>query len=335
MLRRLIIITLACILLAACKAPEPTRFTAEFFDVFDTHTLVIAYARDEETFQQLYLEPIRRRLLELHRLYDIYNAYEGLNNLHTINAQAGIAPVAVHRDLIDLLLLAHEAHDATRGAVNVALGPVLRLWHKARENNALPDFAALEQAALYTDIQNMFIDEANNTVFLTQTGMSLDVGAVAKAHALRLALEAVDGGVLINAGGNIAVKGTPAGRGYWRVGVRDPKGGATDRIDILRIYGATVNCSGAYERYHTVDGRRYGHIIDPWTLMPAEGFLQVTVVHENAGWADLLSTALFILPYEEGAQIADDLGLTVLWVLPDSSWRYAGNYDALSIALNP
>jgi thiamine biosynthesis lipoprotein len=284
----------------------------------------------------------------LSRLYDIYNAYEGVNNLYTINEAAGLAPVAADREILDMLLFAREGYYMTDGAVNVALGPVLRVWHGYRERSlyadaALPSEEELRVAAALCDMNDVIIDEGNGTVFLKKAGMSLDVGAVAKSYAARLALDDARAAgmtsALISAGGNIIAVGKPldGARARWGVGIQDPDlatGNIANVADAVYITDTTVSCSGAYERYYMVDGRRYGHIIDPATLMPAERHKQVAVIHADAGLADVLSTALFILPYEEGALLAEKAGAEALWVGQDGEWRYTEGYAAVSRELS-
>jgi thiamine biosynthesis lipoprotein len=351
-MNRFVCLTLAAILCAALLgscAPEPRvqRVQAAVADLFDTVTVVVGYAGSQAEFDG-YMKIIRERLETLHRLYDIYHEYEGLNNLYTVNANAGIAPVEVSRDIIDLLLLAREGHELSGGAANAALGSVLRIWHACRaaaledpENTALPLMDELLEAAQNTDINDLVIDGDAGTVFLRKPGMSLDVGSVAKAYAAQqAALAAAEAGMrslLINAGGNVVAHGPPLGgtRDHWNVGVQDPARPDTDdTIDIARFTDLTLSTSGGYQRFYTVDGQAYHHIIDPASLMPAARFKQVSVLHENAGLADLLSTALFILPYEDGAALAARCNAEALWIDTEGGWKYTEGYAALSGTLN-
>jgi thiamine biosynthesis lipoprotein len=325
------------ILLSGC-AERYGKYSAEFYGLFGTDTVFIAYAKTQDEFDR-YAQAVRARMDESHRLYDIYHEYEGISNLAVVNRNAGTAPLAVSRDIVDLLLLARKGYELSGGAVNVALGPVLSLWHEARETGtALPPPEALREAAQYTDIVNLVIDEANDTVFLSVPGMSLDVGAVAKAYAAGLAMQdAQDAGLrsgLLSAGGNVTAVGRPSdGRARWSVGIQDPDIGADGGqtlADTVYLTGATVSCSGGCQRYYEVDGRRYHHIIDPETLMPADRYKQVTVIHTDPGLADLLSTALFILPYADGAALAERCGAEALWIGADGVWEATEGYKAVS-----
>jgi thiamine biosynthesis lipoprotein len=333
---------LLLLLLAGCatrQGPRYQRFEVSFTDLFDTVTVVIGYAENREEFDR-YTNTIYARLKELHRLYDIYNEYGGVNNLRTVNNNAGIAPVAVDPDIIGMLLLARQWHGYSGGAVNVALGPVLRIWHEYRaDGTELPPVEKLRKAAELTDIDDVVIDQAAGTVFLKKPGMSLDVGSVAKSYAAGLAVKAAEEAgmrsALVSAGGNIVPLGLPLDdtRESWSVGIQDPDKalkGEQGLADTVSLTGGVVSCSGGYQRFYTVDGVSYHHIIDPATLMPAERYKQVVVIHPDAGAADLLSTALFILPYEEGAALVKEHGAEAFWMGLDGVRRATEGYDRMS-----
>ena len=107
-----------------------TRYKASFFDVFDTVTDIVAYSSDEDTFNEQ-ISAIKEKLKYYHKLFDIYNDYEGINNIKTINDNAGIAPVTVERDIIELLLLSKKMYTQTNGQMNVAMGSVLKICSHA------------------------------------------------------------------------------------------------------------------------------------------------------------------------------------------------------------
>ena len=158
-MKRLIAALLCLVALCGCasRTPQTKQYTATFLSLFDTVTTVVGRADSEEAFQAM-VEPLRRELEEYHRLFDIYNSYEGIHNLKTVNDQAGIAPVVVQEAVLDLLEDCKRYAAATGGLFNPAMGSVLRLWHEAREdglddpaNAYLPDWEALQQAALHMD----------------------------------------------------------------------------------------------------------------------------------------------------------------------------------------
>ncbi len=342
MLKKCLLIVLAALAipaLAGCTLPRGTGYKSysdSFFDTFNTLVQFSAYTESEEEFR-LYFDHVHSRLQELHRYYDIYNTYDGINNLKTINDQAGVAPVKVDREIIDLLLFAREWSDRTAGSTNIALGPVLKIWHRYREEGLydpasakLPRMEELREAFRFTDLDQVMVDPDANTVFLPDPRMSLDVGAVAKGYAVELVADEIRAmgleSAVISAGGNVSLIGKPLDgkRGLWGVGIQSPDksiAGSNDNLlDVLFLSDAAVVSSGDYQRFYVVDDQVIHHIIDPVTLMPAVYYRAVTVVAEDSGVADFLSTELFLLPPAQSLQLASGLnGVEALWVMPDGS----------------
>ncbi|HEY4390975.1 MAG TPA: FAD:protein FMN transferase [Paenibacillus sp.] len=336
-------IILAVVLLTGCTAKADqlnvvySKYSDSFFDAFDTMTQVVAYTESEEQFQQ-YFEQIHERFLELHQLYDIYNNYEGLNNVKTINDQAGVEPVKVSKEIIDLIQFSKEWYDKI-GETNIAMGSVLELWHDYREAGIanpdqakLPPMEKLKEAAEHIDFSKVIIDEANSTVYLEDSKMTLDVGAVAKGFATELVAKEMKAqgmnSFMISAGGNIRSVGRPLDgvRQRWGVGIQNPNKFIAieedNLLDTVFIHDSSVVSSGDYQRYYTVDGVKYHHLIDPKTLMPGDYYRAVTVITEDSGLADFLSTVVFLLPYEQSAALVKKLdGVEALWVMPDGTVR--------------
>ncbi len=338
-MKRIICLLLASVLLfSGCSgAAEPAvnRYTATFLTLFDTVTTIVGFADSEEDFSAVAQE-IHDELLVYHQLFDIYNDYDGVNNLKTVNDNAGIAPVKVDQKIIDLLLDCKAYYEATGGKVNVALGSVLQLWHEARNdgisdpvNACLPDEAALRAAVLHTDITDVVIDKAAGTVYLSDPDMRLDVGAIAKGWALQCVVENAPKGLLISVGGNVCATGPKDENGTpWVVGVQDPNGGDS-YLHTLNIAGGSVVTSGDYQRAYVVDGKLYHHIIDPETCYPSIYWRSVTIVCPDSGLADALSTALFVLPLEVGQQLLEQFEAEAMWVDQEGAIFYSSGFKDL------
>lgn len=315
--------------------PEKKQYTATFLELFDTVTTIVGRAENQEEFQQV-SQSIHDDLERYHQLFDIYHEYEGINNLKTINDNAGLEPVQVDKAIIDLLQDCKQYYDLTGGKVNVAMGSILQLWHKARENalndpeNArLPSQSDLQDAAAHISLDAVVIDEEASTVFITDGFVQLDVGAIAKGWATERVARNAPRGLLISVGGNVCATGAKVEPNTpWVVGVQDPDGGEA-YLHTLNITGGCVVTSGDYQRYFTVDGKIYHHIIDPETLMPSAYWRSVTVVCADSGLADALSTALFLLPLEEGKAILQKNGAEALWVASDGQKYYSDNFKTL------
>lgn len=338
-MKRVCAAVVLCALLCGCAAAPAgeeggqKRYEASFLTLFDTVTTMVGYADSQETFTAQ-AQQIHDELLEYHQLYDIYNDYDGMNNLKTVNDNAGIAPVEVDARILDMLEFSRELYEETDGRVNVAMGGVLSLWHDAREagiedpaNAYLPDQDALEEAARHADWSNVVIDEEAGTVYLADPDMSLDVGAIAKGYAVERVCETAPAGMLISVGGNVRATGPKPDGSPWVVGIENPDGG--DFLHTLYVEDSSVVTSGDYQRYYLVDGQRYHHIIDPDTLYPATRWRSVSILCADSGIADGLSTALFTLSQEDGQKLLDAFDAEALWMTQDGQLLYSPGFQAM------
>lgn len=326
--------------LFACQK-KSTKFTATSFEVFDTVTTIVGYAKDQAEFDEV-SGRILAELKEYHKLFNIYEAYDGLANLCTVNSlQNGLHPtVTVDQRLVDLLLYAKEIYKDTNGSVNIAMGSVLSLWHQCREaaqedpaSASLPATEALQAAAKHTNIEDLVIDPAQNTVTITDPELRLDVGAIAKGYAVEMVARALEKegieGYLLNVGGNVRAIGGKANGEKWLVGIENPNESNEDPYFAqLHILGESLVTSGSYQRYYTVEGKKYHHIIDPETLMPAEGYLSVSVLCKSSAQGDALSTALFCMSPEEGLSLIEAMpGAEALWVMEDGTRQASSGFS--------
>ena len=325
----------------ACQKPpeenapveDPPTQAKSYYEFFDTVSVIFSYKGDSAEEFEANCEAISDLLLEYHRLFDIYYEYEGINNLKTVNKQAGKEPVKVDSKLIDFLLYAKEIHTLTNGATNIAMGSVLSLWHDAREDGidapesaALPNADALTEAAKHTDINDLIIDREACTVFFADPAMRLDVGAIGKGYAAEQAAQLlISRGVssyVLNVGGNLrAIGAKPASGNGWVTGITNPdKTSEESFVCKVVLKDTSLVTSGDYERFYVVDGKRYHHIIDPKTNQPAAYFSSVSIFTPDSALADALSTALFCMTYEEGLQLIKKLeNVDVIWVKSDGT----------------
>ncbi|MGM9643944.1 MAG: FAD:protein FMN transferase [Eubacteriales bacterium] len=299
-----------------------------FFDFFDTVTYIYDYSGGSDDDFDTNCAEAESVLREYHRLFDIYNEYSGMNNLCTVNKNAGGDAVKVDGKLIEFLLYAKELHAKTDGEMNVMMGAVLRLWHDARSdaesassNLNIPTSAVLEEAARHISIDLLEIDAEAGTVRISDKNASIDVGAVGKGYAAEKAGEILrkNGahGYVLDVGGNLKIIGTKPDGSGWKTGIRDPEN-TQNYAHYLTLANTSCVTSGDYERYFTIDGQKYHHIIDKDTLMPSGHFSSVTVITPDSGLADALSTALFCMSYEDGTELLKNFeNVDVIWITRD------------------
>ncbi len=332
----LFLILLLCITLISCKA-KVQKFTDYSFDSFDTVTTIIGFETDKQTFDTNCAK-IKEWLLEYHKLYDIYKSYDGITNLYTLNHSQG-KTVKLDNKIIDLLLYSKELYKKTDGKLNIAMGSVLSIWHDYRNRGldnpsaaALPQKSTLQDAALHINFDDIVIDSTAQTVLIKDKKLTLDVGAIAKGYAAQeIAKQMKAAGMtsyILNIGGNVkAIDKRPNGE-KWTVGIENPdRKSTTAYIEELKLDNMSLVTSGSYQRFYTVNGKNYHHIINSDTLYPAEYFASVSVLCEDSALADALSTTLFCLPYKDGKKLLESFdGVDALWVTIDGKKLYSENF---------
>jgi len=340
----LCVLLMLSVLLSGCAGKQEeskqqeakkTQYTATFLTLFDTVTSIVGCAESEEALQKTAQE-VHDKLLEYHQLFDIYHEYEGMANLKTINDQAGLQAVKVDSRIVELLLDCKEYYAATGGKVNAAMGSVLSLWHEARNDGMqdpvharLPEEDELKMAQEHMDFDVVQIDEAASTVYISDPAVRLDVGAIAKGWSVQKVAEDSPEGLLISVGGNVCATGPKDENGTpWVVGIQD-YADPQKFLHTIYVTGGCVVTSGDYQRNYQVDGKMYHHIIDPETLYPSEYWHSVTIVCEDSGLADMLSTALFLMPQEEGQALLEQYDAEAVWVGMDDTVIYSPGFKDL------
>ncbi|MEY8516617.1 FAD:protein FMN transferase [Lachnospiraceae bacterium 29-84] len=323
---------------AAARAQGMGLYKTMFFGYFDTMTGVSGYAKNEEEFHNQ-AELLRQKLEHYHKLFDVYHTYDGINNLKTVNDAAAKQPVEVEPELISLLKFGKEMYQKTGGKINIAYGGVLSVWHEYREEGLedpkraeLPPEDLLASRAAHTDPDQIILNETDGTVYIQDPEVSIDVGSIGKGYAAQRLVEyAREIGLeyaLFSLGGNVCTTGAKADGFPWHVGIENPDpDGSEAYVRSVGIWGGSLVTSGNYQRYYEVDGKRYCHIINPDTGMPASYFPSVTVMAEDSGVADALSTALFNMEFEEGLAFVESLdGVEALWIFEDGGIRSSSGF---------
>ena len=305
---------------------------------FNTYSAIYTYGdRDDKNIDK-YAELVDGILSKYHQLFDIYYEYAGVNNIKTINKNAGKNPVKVDKELLDFLKYCKELYTLTGGKTNVMLGSVLKIWHDAREEaernfgflnpSELPGDTELSEAVNHTSIDLLVIDEEASTVYISDPLASLDVGAIGKGYTVEILYNRLkDMGadsVVLNIGGNLRTIGVKPDGENWVSGITNPDKESDEPLKCrIEIGDTAVVTSGDYERYFMSGDKFYHHIIDPVTLMPSEYFSAVSIITADSGLADALSTALFCMSYEDGLELVGSLGnVEVIWIYKDGSLKH-------------
>lgn len=339
-MKKILVLVSALLILGACAQPTPKDVIYSGHSSesgFDTKITFLASVETQKEFDD-YFDLVKKEYVRYNALFDKYNDYEGVNNIKTINDQAGISPVVVDPLIIEMLHLAKEYTDISDGYFDVTFGAVLEIWHEYREEGLVlnadgkpgnvPSMEELEEASQYTGWQYVEIDEAASTVYLTHPRASLDVGAIAKGYAtelvaLTLEEEGLEHGV-VSGGGNIRSIGSKLSGASWNIGVEKPADVLmNDNIEIFSFTESiSMVTSGDYQRYYLAeDEKRMSHLINPKTLVPGSEFRSVTIVTPNSTEADALSTAVYVMSYDEALAFMDryntaypDRAIDLLWI---------------------
>ena len=299
-----ILVVFFLVVFSGCSSENNySRFSRTFVGMFDTFVSVIGYSVCQDGFDYFVGEVIYPELSRLNKLFDGFSLHYGVNNVKTINQNAGVGPVYVSPEIIDLLNVGLGAYFKTGGVVNVAIGPITGLWQKYHE----PDMYALEAASEFIDISRVIVGQ--DSVFLPYKGMSLDVVSIAKGfaveHVTQKALAAGFSRFSLSIGGDVRLTDAPPGRDAWGVGIVNPH--STDEIyDAVFVKNTAVFTSGNYLRYN--------HIINPKTLKPANLVGSATVIHPSAVTAEILSLAAFILGRDDVREIIEYAGADIIWI---------------------
>jgi thiamine biosynthesis lipoprotein len=232
------------------------------------------------------------RLRELDRRLSDYDPESELSRLGARSDDgAPTPPVPLSDDLFGVLAAAQELAQASGGAFDATVGPLVRLWRRARRQHALPAAARIEAAAHAVGYGKLELDAAQRTARLLAPGMRLDLGGIAKGYILGQALAILRSNgapaALIEAGGDIVLGDPPPGRPGWDIGLVGMVPGPLANL--------AVATSGSSEQFVEIAGIRYGHIVDPRTGLGVSTGFQATVLGPDPAVADALATALVIL----------------------------------------
>lgn len=246
-------------------------------------------------------------MAEMHRIDRAMSPYIETSELSLINREAASHPVVISREMFDLIERSLEFSRMTEGAFDITFSSVGYLYDYRR--HVKPSEADIQRALPGVNYRHITLDRAGSSIRFERPGMRIDLGGIAKGHAVDSCISLLkQRGIrhaLVTAGGDSRIIGDRRGR-PWRIGVRDPlhKEGM---VAVLPLSDTAISTSGDYERYFEADGVRYHHIINPKTGHSAGEVHSVTIIAADATTTDGLSTSVFVLGPSKGMALVDAL----------------------------
>ena len=246
---------------------------------------------------------------EIRRLEEILSTWIPTSELSRVNASAGIMPIHVSPDTLTVVQRAVQASEMTDGGFNIAIGPAVDAWNVV-EGQRIPTESELNALRPLVDLQAVYTDVREQTIYLGKAGMRIDVGGIGKGYAADQAVDALRkaGAVagVVALSGDIKTFGRLPGGKMFPVGIQHPRedGSVLAWID---LQDEAISTAGDYERFFEREGVRYHHILDPRTLQPARSCQSVTVIAREGVWADGLDTGIFVMGPERGMELVEQL----------------------------
>lgn len=246
---------------------------------------------------EVLLDAAENQLMDYDRRFSANNPKSEL--MH-INQNAGIKFVPVSADLFTLIKIGKIQSTIDNSFLNIAIGPLIQTWRIGFNDARYPSDKEIKQQLKFINPNNIILDESNNSVFLTQPGMAIDLGALAKGFFADKIIEFFKQqsakAAFINLGGNVLTFGDCPFHddGYWRVGIQNPFQPRGNIITALKIKNQSVVTSGIYERTFSYNGKTYHHIFDSRTGYPVETDLtSITIVSKNSLNGEIWTTQLY------------------------------------------
>jgi FAD:protein FMN transferase len=268
---------------------------------------IVLYSPDEQAARRA----SRAAFDRIAALDSAFSDYQPESELMRLCDRAGGPPVAVSEDLFDILQRAKAMYERSGGGFDATVGPVVRLWRRARRDRKIPSAENLARARALVSSDLMTLDPKARTVLLARPGMKLDLGGIAKGYASDEAVKVLKRQglprALVAGAGDIVVGDPPPGLEGWTIAIAplDPAvaGAAPERV--LELSNAAISTSGDTERYVEIDGKRYSHIVDPKTGLGVIDRCSVTVVSSDGATSDALDTAVYVLGPVRGLPLVE------------------------------
>ena len=266
---------------------------------------------------------------EIKRIETLLTTFSVTSITYKINENAGVTPVLVDDEVFQLIKRCQFISKITQGAFDISYGSLdKRFWNFDLNMTSLPDPKVAKKAVELINYENIILDETHKTVFLKNKGMRIGFGGIGKGYAAEMAKKKlIENNVLngiVNASGDLTAWGFQENGEAWTIGVADPNQ-RTSIFSTFKITNKAVATSGNYEKFITINNKRYSHTIDPKTGYPISGIKSVTILAENAEIADALATPVTVMGIEVGMNFINQLKTIGCIIIDDNDKSYFSN----------
>jgi FAD:protein FMN transferase len=272
-------------------------------------------------------ERIDTAIAEIKRIEKLLTTFDDNSQTNQINKQAGICAVKVDKEVFDLIQRSIKISGITDGAFDITYGSIdKRLWNFDKTMTALPDEATAKSMVQFINFKNVILNDADCSVMLKEKGMRIGFGGIGKGYAAEMAKavlkkEGVTNGI-VNASGDLTTWGLQANNKPWTIGIANPDN-AHLPFSYMNITDMAVATSGNYEKYVTINGKKYSHTINPKTGLPVTGIKSVTIISPNAEIADAMATPVTIMGIKAGINLINQIQHLACIIIDDNNNIYS------------
>lgn len=276
--------------------------------------------------ESIALEKIALGIEEVRRIEKLLTTYDENSQTNRINSLAGIRPVQVDEEVIDLIDRSIKISSLTQGAFDITYGSLdKQFWNFDKTMTRLPDPEKAKEGIKLINFRNIVLDRKKQTVFLKEKGMRIGFGGIGKGYAADKAKAVMQGvGVesgIVNAAGDLTVWGTQPNGKPWTIGIADPERKDTPFASI-QLTNTSVATSGNYEKFVIIDGVKYSHTIDPKTGYPVKGIKSTTIICPSAEIADAMATPITVMGVQAGLGLINQIKNIACIIVDDQDTIY-------------
>ncbi len=268
-------------------------------------------------------------IAEIKRIETLLSTFKTNSQTNQINANAGIVPVKVDKEVYRLIERSVRISGMTQGAFDISYGSLDKsFWNFDTTMKSLPSPDKAKKSVKLINYKNVLLDPLNQTIFLTQKGMRIGFGGIGKGYAAECAknllrANGVNAGV-INASGDLCTWGyQPTGK-PWNIGIINPALPSTV-FSCIDLHDMAIATSGNYEKYVVIDGKKYSHTIDPRTGFPVHGICSVSIISPNAELCDALATPVMVMGVKQGLHLINQINQVAAVVIDDHNRLFTSN----------